>query len=254
MGETRTPTQNARRRAGCILAFAALCATLVAAIAISSAGASKAKVIGHTKHTPGATCPKRCKVIGRVTGFMTIADGRKKPFRIPRDGKLVAWAADLGKPVNTKDNPQRDNLGELFGNKEFGKRPTARIAVLRHKNGVRYELVRQSPTMELGGVLGRKEIFTLNKPLSVRKGDIVAISSPTWTPNFHQRHLEASDNQWRASRKKDNCVAKSGTAKALRRFARNSHAHQKVGSVHDYECLYTHARLLYWAYFVPNKR
>jgi len=250
MGETRTITQSPRRRGAYALAFAALCAGLVtAAIAIPSADASRAKVIGHTKHTPKAACPKHCKAIGRVTSFMTVADGRKQPFRVERDGKLVAWAVDLGKP----DKAQRNSFGGLFKNKEFGKQPTGRIAVIKHRNGRSYKLLRQSPVMKLGSTLGRKQIFTLDKPLTVRKGDIVAFTSPTWTPNFHQRHLKAEDNKWRASRRKANCVPKNGTDTAIRRFARKSHAHQNVGEVRDYECLYSHARLLYWAYFVPKK-
>lgn len=250
MGETRTITPSPRRRAAWVLAFAALCAALVAAIGISSAGASKAKVIGHTKHTPGPTCPKRCKAIGRVTAFMTVADGRKQPFRVERDGKLVAWSVDLGKP----DKVQRNSFGTLFENKALGQQPTGRIAVIKHKSGRSYKLLRQSPVMKLGNTLGRKQIFTLNKPLTVRKGDIVAFTSPTWTPNFHQRHLKAEDNKWRASRRKNNCVPEDSTDTAIRRFARKSHAHQNVGKVRDYECLYSHARLLYWAYFVPNQK
>jgi hypothetical protein len=251
MGETRTTSAIPRRRTPYVLAFGALCAALVAGIAIPSASATKAKVIGSTKHTPGAVCPKRCKAIGRVTAFMTVADGKKHPFRVQRDGKLVAWAVDVGKP----DKEQRNSFGTLFQNKQFGKQPTGRIAVLKHKNGVSYKLRRQSPTVNLSGVSGRKQLFTLNKPLTVRKGDIVAFTSPTWTPNFHQRHLKPADNKWRSSRRKDNCVPKGGnhpTDKQIHRFARNSHPHQSVGSVHPYECLYKHARILYWAYFVSK--
>jgi hypothetical protein len=182
---------------------------------------------------------------------MRVADGEKHPFRVQRDGKLVAWAVDLGKPLKEG----RNRLGTLFENKEFGKQPTGRIAVLKHKDKLSYKLRGQSPTMGLGGVLGRKQIFTLDKPLSVRKGDIVAFTSPTWTPNFRSRGLSRKDDQWRASRTKDNCaLPPDPTEKQIRRFARRSHPQQKVGSVHSYECLYTHGRLLYWAYFVPNKK
>jgi hypothetical protein len=262
MGETRTTTPTARRRTAYVLAFAALCAALVAAIAIPSAGASKARVIGHTKHTPRASCPNvkdpgKCNAIGRVTGFMTVADGRNHPFRVSRDGKLVAWAVDLGKPVNKHKGEnlgQRKFFGSLFSDKEFGKQPTGRIAVIKHKKGVEYKLLRQSPVVELGGVLGKKEIFTLNKPLTVRKGTIVAFTSPTWTPNFTDINVAANDNKWRSSRKKGHCQPRKDTDTAKHRFARNSHAHQKVGSVRDYECAYTGGRLLYWAYFVPTKK
>lgn len=257
MGETRTTTRNPRRRAAYALVFAALCASLVTAIAIPSAGASKAKVIGHTKHTPPPACPnkkhpKRCLGIGRVTGFMKVADGKKNPFRVPRDGKLVAWAVDASRP--TKE--QKNVFGELFENKKFGKKPTGRIAVLKHTGKLSYKLLRQSPTVDLSSVLGQKTIITLKKPLTVRKGNLVAFTSPTWTPNFQQRHLSDKDDRWRASRKRSNCSPKGNppTSRQIHRFARNSHPQQKVGSTRDYECLYTHGRILYWAYYVPNKK
>jgi hypothetical protein len=260
MGETRTIIRNRGRRAVWALAFAVLCGALAAAIAIPSAGASKAKVIGGTDHTPKPSCPNvkdpaKCNVIGRVTGFMTRADGTKHPFRVGRDGKLVAWAADFGKPVNKHKGQnlgQRTFFGTLFENKEFGKKPTGRIAVIKHKKGPEYKLLRQSPVVELGGVLGRKQIFTLNKPLTVRKGNIVAFTSPTWTPNFTDVHLSASGNKWRSSRKKDNCSPKNNTDRAKRRFARNSHAQQNVGSTREYQCAYTGGRILYWAYYTPK--
>lgn len=260
MGETRTSTRNARRRAACALGFAALCAALVAAIAIPSAGASKAKVIGHTKHTPGPACPNlkntdKCQVIGRVTGFMTRADGRKHPFRVPSDGHIVAWAVDLGRPTDKHNANERTYFGTLFMNKQLGKQITGRVAVLKHKKGRSYKLKHQSPIIGLDKSLGRKTIFTLNKPMGVRKGDIVAFTSPTWTPNFAYQGLSSKDNKWRGSRKKDNCAPPNNpTEKQKRRFARHSHAHQKVGSTRTYECLYTGGRLLYWAYFVPNKK
>lgn len=258
MDDTRTTIPTARRRTGYALGFAALCAVLVAAIGISSAGASRARVIGHTKHTPSASCPNvkdptKCNVIGRVTGFMTVADGRKHPFRVSKDGKLVAWAADLGRPTNKHNLGERRFFGTLFENKQFGKQPTGRISVLKHKDGVSYKLLHQSPTVELGGVLGRKEIFTLKKPLKVRKGNIVAFTSPTWTPDFTDIKVSTTGNKWRGSRKKDNCQPKGTSDRAKRRFARNSHPQQNVDSVRDYECAYSGGRILYWAYSVPNK-
>ena len=57
--------------------------------------------------------------------------------------------------------------------------------------------------------------------------------------------MSASQNQWRASRKKDNCAPKKNTDASKRRFARNSHAHQKVGTTRSYDCNYTGGRLLY---------
>jgi hypothetical protein len=240
-----------------LLAFAALCAVLVAAAsAIPSAGARSAKTIGKTKNTPAPACPtdtpqSPCSVVGRATGFMTVADGKKHPFNVFKDGKIVAWAIDLSKP----NKSQRNFFVTLFKNKRYADAPTARIAVLKHagrKHRKSYKLVRQSPVVQLGGALGQKEVITLDKPLRVRKGQIVALTYPTWASNFAS-NVKSSDNQWRASRRSDNCAPKKDTNAAKLRFARHSHAQQKVSSTHRYGCLYKGGRLLYWAYYVPDQ-
>jgi hypothetical protein len=242
MGETRTRTPSAPRRAHA-LAFAALCAVMVAAVAIPMAVASRAKVIGHTKHTPNPACPKSCSAIGKVTGFMTEADGKKGLFRIPKDGTIVGWAIDLGKP--TKHD--RNFFGELFRNKDFGEHPSGGIAILKRQSHHNYKLVKQSPMIDLKQTLGRKQIFTLNKPLRVRKGQVVALTVPTWASNFGI-NLNTDQNAWRASRKPSRCnVGRKHLANV-----KASRPQKKPGSIRKYGCLYRGTRLLYWAYFVPK--
>jgi hypothetical protein len=259
MAEKNTSTTHAARRVGYVLAFAALCVGLVVAIGIPSAGATRAKVMGKTKHTPAPSCgdrkdPKACSVVGRVTGYMTVADGKKHPFNVFQNGKIVAWAIDVSRPIQKKFE-QRSYFGTLFENKKFGKTPTARLAVLKRKEKHKFKLIRQSKTVELGGTLGHKEIFTLDAPLKVRKGQVVALTYPTWAPNFQYTGLSTQGNQWRGSRVKDHCEPKDPTSdKSKARFARKSHPHEKVGSTRTYECNYTGGRILYWAYFVPNKK
>src|SRR5919204_333515 len=119
----------------------------------------------HRRPGAGRNAPKRNPapraVFGRVTGFQLVAGGTKRPFNVHKDGKIVAWALDLSKP--TKD--QRAFFGGLFKNAKFGKAPTARLAVIRHKGKDNYKLLKQSPTVNLTSSLGRREIFTLDKPL-----------------------------------------------------------------------------------------
>ena len=40
-----------------------------------------------------------------MTGYMTVAGGKKHPFNVFKDGKIVAWAIDLSKPADTKKAP-----------------------------------------------------------------------------------------------------------------------------------------------------
>ena len=250
MHDTTTTRTGLTRRLGYALAFAALCAALVAAIAIPSADAITAKVIGRTKHTPKPTCPAKrthnsCSVIGSVTGYMIKADGKKHPFNVFTDGAIVAWAIDLSKP----DKEERNVFSSLFQNKTFGGRPAARISVLKPKSHKQYKLVKQGPAINLKHFLGRKQIFTLDKPLRVRKGQVIALSTPTWASAFALPG-HPKDNQWRASRRPHKC----NTDKDHKDNIKASRPQQKVGSVRKYGCVYTGARLTYWAYFVPKKK
>jgi hypothetical protein len=260
MIEKRTTSRSGTRRVVSLLAFAALCVGLTAAIGIPSAGASKATVIGKTKNTPPPSCgdkqnPDACNAVGRVTGYMTVADGKKHPFNVFQNGKIVAWSIDLSRPFQTKKFPQREFLGNLFQNKTFGKSPSARLAVIKRKEKHKFKLIRQSKPIDLSQFLGSKQTFTLNKPLRVKKGQVIALTYPTWASNFVYQHINVSGNQWRASRVKKHCEAKNpNSQKSVHRFVRKSHSQQKVGSTRPYECNYSQGRLLYWAYFVPDKK
>ena len=246
---TRLPARRRRRAA----AFATLCALVVIAVALAStAGAVRTRTLGRTAHTPQPDCPtdtavRPCEAIGSVTGFQRVADGEKHPFVADRNGKIVAYALELSRP--NKD--QRDFFGTLFKNGQFGKAPSARLAVLRHVERRKYKLLRESRAVNLSSALGHKEIFTLDKPLSIRKGRIVALTVPTWASNF-AAPIARNGNQWRASRGNGNCQPKSGSSDDVQAFARKSAPQQKIGSTRTYGCDYKGARILYWAYYVPS--
>lgn len=252
MTGTIESTTGRRRRARQAFAFAALCAALVGVIAVSSAGARDAKVLGKTKRTPSPDCPTDtnrhpCEGVGSVTGFPLVAGGKKRPMNVPENGKLVAWAIDLSRPKKS----QREFFGDLFQSEPYGKKPTARIAVIKHRRQRDYKLIRQSPVVRLSGALGRRQVFTLDKPLRIKKGQVVALTVPTWSSNFAS-HISERRNKWRASRSRRNCAPRGSDPADIDRFARQSRPQQKVGSVRGYGCDYTSARLLYWAYYVTR--
>jgi hypothetical protein len=253
-----TKTQTRRRRRGAI-AFAALCACVlgaVAALAPLAAGAGKGNtkphVLGQTKHTPRALCPQQpsesqnpttitrpCFVIGSVTGFELKADGERHVMRAPTAGKIVAWAVQLAKP-NTLE---RNAFGgrNFFGTKRYGKEATGRIGILAARKKGTYKLVRQSPTVKLDQSFGEFHYITLDKPLTIKKGELVALTTQTWIPVLTTAQF-APQSTWRASRNAKKC---NGKANAI-----NAAPQTKVGSIRSYGCIFT-ARLLYWAYYVP---
>ena len=215
----------------CLL-LAALAAALVGAVA----GAHAAAVVelGAPSDAPPVSCPENdCTVVGRVTGYqLRHGGGGRNPFRVTRSGKVVAFSLRLGKPNESQ---------RAFFTERFGRRPTARLSVLKVGSRRRHRLVAQSEVFNLTRFLGTEPTFALRRPLRVAKGNVVALTVPTWAPAFSV-NLGGGD-VWRASRVAGRC-----TGDHLFRRA----AQQKVDSVKTYACVYRGARLSYTATFVPD--
>ncbi len=229
-----------------LTASATLCACLVAAIALgqpSGAGAVAATVIGQTPSTPKPNCPtpkgdnvpadRACQAMGRVTGFQTSADGRRNPFRIRKPGTIVAWSVAVSKP----NRKERDFFATELSN---SGPPSARLSILKPKGDGVYKLVKQSPVVGLDSVLGNRPVYTLSDPLRVRKGQIVALTTPSWLSNLADAGASASD-AWLASREQGECLSEED-------LLQRSRPQQKVGGKRHYACRYEGARLLYWAF------
>lgn len=245
---TAAPRQAAPLRVRLPLLAAAV-AVLAGAIAgglVATAGAERATVLGKTKRTPNPSCPgtaaKSCLVMGQVTGFQRAAAGKNGLFRVRQPGRIVAWSVDLSKPSKS----ERTAFNEAGGTPRWGKQPTAGIGIIRKVDRGRYKLKRRSPILKMNGYYGQKPVITLNKPLRVRPDDIVAVTTATWLPNF-AGGLSRRDI-WIASRKPGECSAPD-----IDTFFAQSNPHLKEGSTRRYGCKYNRARLLYWAYFVPNR-
>jgi hypothetical protein len=252
---------HGRRTVRVLAALAVLLALCAAAVAVGAgaddARAARAATLGKTKHTPAPQCPgDNCEAVGRMTAFQTKADGKKEPFVVPKSGHLVGWAIDLaGKPSKSENNV----FGGLYKHKPFGEAQSARISVLTKRNGTDYRLKSQGPATKLTDYIGEKPIFTLGKELKVEKGDIVAITLPTWSSAFtickkppRRKNgscsgLSPKNNAWRASRSKNRCVV--GTSGKPLQNVKKSKPHEDEGSTRTYGCLYEGARLLYWGYY-----
>ena len=220
-----------RRRAG-IAVLATGCLILAVAQLGPSAGAATASkttvVLGETATTPDPSCPSLpCQAVGSVTGFQVSNGQAQLPFRVARDGKVKSWTLTLAQPTNSQRN---------FFNGFFGTPPEARLAVLRRIGGTnppRYNLRSQGAIHVLSPYLGQTVRFGAN--LKVLKGDIVAISVPTWASAFAQGL--SANNVWRASREPGKCTNSTDV--------RQGEPHQKVGTRATYGCKYSTARLLY---------
>jgi hypothetical protein len=242
------------RAAALLAGFACLLVALVAAAAPGSADSAPLPVVvlGQTSETPPASCPGKivnnveitpCRVEGHVTGFQTVAGGVPKPYEAPFEGKIVAWSITLSKPSRRDTKTTTNEIG--FFNEFLGTPAEARIGVLRPVEGSkppRYTLVRQSPIEVLNPYFGGTPIFALEHPLTVLKGQVVALTIPTWAPMF-AFNVE-SNNTWSASRLPEHCSSKEDI--------QGGHPQQGVGKVKTYGCHYTNARLLYTATVVKK--
>jgi hypothetical protein len=185
---------------------------------------------------PGTTASP-CVAAVRMTGYQGRASGGpKNPYYIRRDGFLTMFTVQLAKP--TADEVK-------FFNDNFGTPSMARISVLRkgdtRKTRLDHRLISQSETFELDRYFGSKPTFVFEKPISVKKGNWIALTVPTWAPLLSTNL--ARTNWWRSSRAKGSCEP----PKSLRQFAM-----QTLRKVNVFGCTYHAARLLYTVTYVPS--
>src|SRR3954453_3310048 len=203
-------------------------ASTAGAAAGESETAQTTVVLGETATTPDPSCPESpCQAIGSVTGFQVSTSQGALPFRVRKDGKIKSWTLTLSQPTSSQRS---------FFNGFFGSPPEARLAILRRVAGTnppRYNLRAQGSIHVLSPYLGQTVRFGAS--LKVEKGDMVAITVPTWAPAFAQG-LSAK-NVWRASREPGKCTNSTDV--------RQGEPQEKVGTRAEYGCRYATARLLY---------
>jgi hypothetical protein len=241
-------------RAPAALVLGCLLAALVAVAWPGAAGSAPLRVVelGQTATTPPPSCPGKivnnvevvpCRVEGHVTGFQATAGGIDRPYEAPFDGKLVAWSITLAKPSRADTKTTTNEVS--FFNDFLGEPSQARIAVLRPVDGSKppqYTLVRQGPLERLNPHFGSTPIFALEHPLSVLRGQVVALTVPTWAPMFAFNVTD--EDTWRGSRKEGECASKEDI--------QGGHPQQGVGKTKTYGCFYSNARLLYTATLVKK--
>ncbi len=200
------------------------------ALALPAAAAAKLTEIGDAQPAATPACPaKPCYALTRTTGYQAKVGTKRGTHVIPRDGKIVDLTISLGKQGKKQIKFFDDNLGGTS---------TAQITVLRPGAKLRYRVVGQGEPQKLQPFFGTTVQFALDRSIPVKKGYVVALTTPTWVPALAVNL--PTDTSWRASRGKGTCdetskqTALSGTALA------------------QFYCLYRGARLTYSATFVPD--
>jgi hypothetical protein len=212
------------------------------ALTIGSTGATGATGITGTTGTTGTTgptgpvasCPGApCEVVSETTG-MQVKDGKySAPMTIPRNGTIVAWTITLSLPTASQI---------AFFNKNEGGPSEAGIAILKNTKKLDYQLVAESPPVQLQPFFGETAQFALATTIPVQKGERIALTVPTWAPALAIRL--GNTTSWRASRPKNTCTNPTE--------ASTQTSQTTSGSTTTYACLYLTARLLYTATLIST--
>ena len=209
-----------------LAALATACLCLVAA---PSAGAT-VREVGQPVPFPEPSCPENCQAIAQVSGYNAEIGKSRNTFRINRPGRVVAFTMRLGQPNQDQLNYFRTT---------FGGASQARVSILKPaRTKQRHRLLHQSELFGLEPYFGTTPTFALRRSLPVQKGNIIAITVPTWAPAF--AHGLSNDMAWRSSHHDDECTSAMPPAAAQMRLK----------SLRIYGCLYRTARLLYSVHFV----
>jgi hypothetical protein len=214
----------------------AIIAGLALALALPAGSLATLTEVGVLPATTPPTVPScpasPCLAVSRTTGFQVKVGATHNPLMATRSGTIVAWTIMLGKPSATQIK---------FFNANEGGVAEAGIAVLRPQSSpnLSYKLVSQSPLVKLQPFFGQTAQFPLENTLTVKKGDIVALTVPSWAPALALGF--GKDTSWRASRPKSQCSSTSSQT-----------THTQVGTSVQYVCLYQTARLTYSATLIST--
>lgn len=209
-----------------LMPLAAACLSL----ALAPGASADLREIGQPTPFPAASCPENCQAIAQVSGYNAEIGKSKNTFRINRPGRVVAFTMRLG-------DPNADQL--TYFRNTFGGASQARVSILKPaRTKQRHRLLQQSELFNLEPYFGSTPTFALQRSLPVLKGNIIAITVPTWAPAF--AHGLENDNAWRSSHHDEDCTDAMPPAAAQ----------MTLNSLRIYGCFYRTARLLYSVHFV----
>lgn len=224
-------------------------AVLACVLALPAAADARVRELGAEPEGAKVGCPEDCQAITRTTGYQTSSGEVRNPYFIRRDGYIVAWTITLGKPTAEQISYFQDSAAGSLG---LG-RPSARISVVRpgttKKNRLMHRLLRASPVERLDRYYGSSPSFFLEEPIRVERGNVVALTVPSWAPAFA---VGLGRNfSWFSSRHKTEEPDENGSRCG---DVSQDAAQEAVGGLRRYECRYRTARLLYTVTFVPDPR
>jgi hypothetical protein len=204
---------------------------LLAALVCAAPASARIIEVGATASEATPTCPSSpCLAVSRTTGYQAKVVDSRAAYVVPRNGRIVAWTISLGNPDERQIAFFEDNYGEA----------SAQLTILRRGKRLYHRVIGQSPLQELQAYFGQSVQFPLERSIRVRRGQVVALTVPTWAPALSQ--LLDDGSSWRASRRKSRCNDTDSQT-----------AQTRMRQLTQYRCLYR-ARLTYSATLITDPR
>jgi hypothetical protein len=206
-------------------------AAAAVALAIPATAGAEAIEIGAAQPASPPSCPARpCLAVSRTTGYQAKIGATRGVMTVPKAGRIVAWTIALGNPGAQQTT---------FFNQRLGGESEAQITILDPRRKLRSRVVAEGDPQKLQPYFGSTPQFALQTSIRVHKGQVVALSVPTWAPALAVGL--GADTSWRASRGRGKCEDTSAQTAQLR-----------ASQLAQYFCLYRTARLTYTATLVPD--
>src|SRR4051795_657030 len=211
------------------LPIAALAAA--AALAVPATAGAEIVEIGTAPPPSPPSCPARpCLAVSRTTGYQAKVGPTRGLMTVPKAGRIVAWTIALGNPGAQQT---------AFFNQRLGGESEAQLTIIDPRRKLRSRVIAQGEPKKLQPYFGTTAQFALKTSVRVRKGQVVALTVPTWAPALAVGL--GGDTSWRASRGRGKCEDTSTQTAQLR-----------AAQLTQYFCLYRTARLTYSATLIPD--
>jgi hypothetical protein len=225
------------------LSLAVAAVSLLAAAALPAAASATEVQVGSTSTALAApTCPNNdpnsaCTIVlYKMTAIETVSDGMKYPTTITQPGVLYSY--NVGISVITTNASERRSV-ITSENNEWGGAPEVQLTVLRPVgtgSARRWQVAAQGPVQTLTNYLGTVTQFSLTSELPVVKGEVVALTTPTWAPVL-TINLSTSQFGYAQSRT-GNCSDNS-------KLPTYVNPQTALGNIASYGCSFTGTRIEY---------
>jgi len=199
--------------------------------AAASTASAKTYELGASADNPTVSCPDNCFVVTRTTAMQVRTGAVRYPTTVPKSGRIVGFTLQLGSLNDRQIH---------FFNATYGGTSRVQLTVLREQARPQrsFEVVATTGIFKVQPFFGTAVQFPLKSTLEARKGDIIALTVPTWAPVLAVNLPQ--ENGWRASRPDDCGNLLTQTAQMT------------LGDATQYKCLYQTARVTYTATLIST--